>query len=214
MRGIDDIAAGMKWSPKTRGQVTGYATSVPEFVCLVSAGLAGVWQAGLWNIASSNIINVILMLIAIGYYKQFRDLFNRRFIDEIGFAFLAIAVPIGLMRAGMDTQWYLIPALLGLFVIYRIVDHKTNRVDSGDVAHDTDAEGSLPLGMIFILTAIVSIIIAGIFLGDATANVVEQFGVHPAIAGWILWFRYQHPGNGDPSFRFMLLPKRRTLWTN
>ena len=42
LRGIDNIANAMKWSAKARGQVTGYATSVPEFVCLVSAGLAGV----------------------------------------------------------------------------------------------------------------------------------------------------------------------------
>ena len=28
--------------------------------------------------------------------------------------------------------------------------------------------------------------IAGIFLGDSTKAVVEQMGIHPAIAGWIL----------------------------
>ena len=30
LRGIDHIANALKWSPKVRGQVTGYATSVPE----------------------------------------------------------------------------------------------------------------------------------------------------------------------------------------
>ena len=82
LRGIDHIANALQWSPKTRGQVTGYATSVPELVCLVAAGLAGVWEAGLWNIASSNIINASLMLIASLYYRQFGELFERRFLDE------------------------------------------------------------------------------------------------------------------------------------
>ncbi len=85
LHGIDHIANAMSWSAKARGQVTGYATSVPELVCLVSAGLAGVWEAGLWNIASSNIINSGLMLCAVLFYRQFNELLNVRFIDEIGF---------------------------------------------------------------------------------------------------------------------------------
>ena len=85
LRGIDQIANALNWSATSRGQVTGYATSVPELVCLVSAGLAGVWEAGLWNIASSNIINVILMSLAVTRYRQVRELFKLRFVDEVGF---------------------------------------------------------------------------------------------------------------------------------
>ncbi|MCG8649781.1 MAG: hypothetical protein MI861_08105, partial [Pirellulales bacterium] len=120
LRGIDHVARAMKWTAKARGQLTGYATSVPEFVCLVSAGLAGVWEAGLWNIASSNIINLLLMLSAVSVYRQFGDLVNRRFLDELIFALLAIAVPVVLMRFGVDTQWYLVPILLAFFVVYRV----------------------------------------------------------------------------------------------
>jgi Ca2+/Na+ antiporter len=185
LRGIDNIANAMKWSAKARGQVTGYATSVPEFVCLVSAGLAGVWEAGLWNIASSNIINGGLMLLAVLYYRQFGELFNRRFVDEIGFAALAVAVPLVLMRSGMDTQWYLVPILLGFFVAYQVVDKRINRADKDDETSQ-EAVGSLPFGLILGLTALIAIAIAGMFLGGATAEVVEQLGVHPALAGWIL----------------------------
>ena len=40
--GIDHVASARAWSTKTRGQVTGLATSVPELVCLVATGLSGV----------------------------------------------------------------------------------------------------------------------------------------------------------------------------
>jgi Ca2+/Na+ antiporter len=185
LAGINQIAGAMKWSAKARGQVTGYATSVPEFVCLVAAGLAGVWEAGLWNIASSNIINAGLMVLAISYYRQFGALFNKRFLDEVGFATLAIAVPLVLMKAGMDTQWYLVPVLLVFFVVYQVVDRRINRPAKGD-EHSGEAVGSLPLGLILGITALIAIAIAGIFLGDATAQVVQQLGVRPALAGWIL----------------------------
>ena len=184
LQGIDHIANAMNWSAKARGQLTGYATSVPEFVCLVSAGLAGVWEAGLWNIASSNIINAALMLFAVTFYKQSRELLNKRFADELIFATLAIAIPVVLMRWGMDTQWYLVPLLLGFFVVYQVVDKRINRPSKGESPQE--AVGSLPFGLMLGLTALIAISIAGMFLGDATAEVVERMGVQPAIAGWIL----------------------------
>ena len=185
LRGIDHITGALNWKAKARGQLTGYATSVPEFVCLVSAGLAGVWEAGLWNIASSNIINMGLMLLAVFTYRQFGDLWNRRFLDEVGFAVLAIVVPVVLMRWGMDTQWYLVPVLLMFFAVYQVVDKRVNR-SAADEEVAQDAVGNLPLGIILGLSALIAIAIAGMFLGSATAEVVEQLGVHPAIAGWIL----------------------------
>ncbi|MCD0459511.1 hypothetical protein [Roseiconus lacunae] len=187
LRGIDHVSGAMNWSVKTRGQLTGFATSVPELVCLTAAGLSGVWEAGLWNIASSNIINCVLMISAVAYYRQFRGLMNRRFVDEIVFAGLAIAVPIVLMRWGMDTQWYLVPILLAFFVVYQVVDRRINPANRDDVSVE-EAVGSLPVGIILGLSALIAIAVAGIFLGDATADVVKEFGVHPVIAGWILGF--------------------------
>jgi Ca2+/Na+ antiporter len=181
--GLDQLAGALKWSAKTRGQATGLATSAPELVCLVAAGLAGVWDAGLWNIASSNIINSVLMLIAMLRYRQVRDLFHRRFIDEIAFSAVAVAVPLVLMKLSLDTHWGVIPLLLAFFVLYRVVDAKVN---TADPLPATETVGSLRMGLILVVTALVGVAIVGIFLGWATEDVVNALGVHPAIAGWIL----------------------------
>ncbi len=184
LRGIDYIASSMGWSAKTRGQVTGFATSVPELVCLVAAGLAGVWDAGLWNIASSNIINAGLMLTAVLWFRQWRELFNRRFIDELGFAAAAVAVPLVLMRQGLDQHWLMVPLLFGFFVLYKLIDRRLNR--GGAVGEIESATGELRLGLTLAVSSLVSIAIIGVFLGDATKEVVERMGLHPAVAGWIL----------------------------
>jgi len=185
LRGIDQIANAMQWSAKARGQVTGFATSVPELVCLVAAGLAGVWDAGLWNIASSNIINFLLIATAVGWFKQWKDLFNRRFADEIGFASAAVLAPVFLMQLELDRHWAMVPVLVGFFVVYRLVDRTVNAPEeAGGTAAQT--VGSLPVGLIMAATSLLIIAVVGIFLGDATKTVVEQLGVHPAIAGCIL----------------------------
>ncbi len=177
LRGIDHIAGALNLSAKARGQITGFATSVPEL-------LAGVWDAGLWNIASSNIINGVLMMLAVLWYRQWGELFNRRFIDEIGFALAAVAAPIGLMELGLDQHWAMVPVLGGFFVLYRVIDKAVNAGSAE--GGDEPAVGNLPVGMILSVTSLVVIAIVGIFLGDATKSVVDQMGLHPALAGSLL----------------------------
>ena len=184
LKGLDHLGGALNWSAKARGQATGYATSVPEFVCLVAAGLAGVWEAGLWNIASSNIINALLMTVAVVGYRQWRDLFHRRFIDEIGFALAAVAVPVVLMGMDLDTSWIVVPVLLGFFLVYRVVDARVNT--SPPSTEPDQASGDLRLGLVFLISGLATIAVAGAFLGDATEAVVNAMGVHPAAAGWIL----------------------------
>ena len=56
-----------------------------------------------------------------------------------------------------------------------------------DEAGDSDERvGSLSLGLTLGITALVAIAVSGVFLGNATAEVVQQLNVHPALAGWIL----------------------------
>jgi Ca2+/Na+ antiporter len=156
LAGLGQLAGSLGWGAKLRGQATGYATSAPEFVTLVAAGLAGVWDVGLWNIAASNLINIALMASAVVFYGQLRDFTRARFLDEAGFAVLAVAAPLALMQLELDTSWLVV--------------------------------GNLPLGAILVLTAVVLIVVAGFFLGGATEQVVNQLGIPPALAGWILGF--------------------------
>jgi len=180
---IDQLAGALNWSAKARGQATGFATSAPELVALIAAGLSGVWDAGLWNIASSNIINAALMVLAVLRYQQFKELFNKRFADEVGFALVGVVAPLLLMKLGLDTSWAVVPVLFGVFIAYRIID---KRLNAGFEEHADDSVGSLPLGLILTAVALSLIAVAGIFLGDATKAVVEEMGVRPALAGWML----------------------------
>ena len=190
--GIEHIAGALAWTAKARGQATGFATSAPEFVCLVSAGVAGVWEAGLWNIASSNIINAVLIATAVLWNRQVRELFNRRFIDEIAFAALAIAVPIVLLRGGMDQSVFVIPGLLAFFILYRFIDGRLN-AGADAAGSEESATGNLSFGLILTASALVGVAIVGFFLGGATADVVNSMGVHPAAAGWLLGFTSSLP---------------------
>ena len=184
-RGIDHLASALNWSPKARGQVTGIATSVPEFAALLSTALAGVWTAGLWNIASSNIINVILLLTAVSWYRQYRDLWNRHFIDEMLFAGIAVAVPVALMYFSMDQSPYTPPILLLFYLLYRVADRVFNRTHK-EVDTEQEKSGNAKSGLLYVVGSIAIISVAGNFLGTSAEAIVNEMGIPVILVGWLL----------------------------
>ena len=181
--GIDRFSAAQDWSLKARGKATGYATSVPELVALVAAGLSGVWEAGLWNIASSNLINMSLAAIAVLVFKRGGDLIDRRFAKELSFAGLGILAPLVLMQANADTHWGVIPVLLVLFGVYLMLDKGDGEIPDGQPAA---GEVSAVSGFAMIAVSLGLIVVVGDFLGTATRDVVQIMGVPAIAAGWIL----------------------------
>ena len=181
--GIDRVSAAWGWSAKARGKATGYATSVPELVTLVAAGLSGVWDAGLWNIASSNILNLTLAVTAVVVFRRGADVLQARFAKELTFAALGIGAPLVLMQRGMDTHWAVIPALLVLFVAYLLLD-RSKTAGGRDVA-PTGSSG-VARGLLMIVVVVALLTVAADHLGSATRAVVFEMGVPASAAGWIL----------------------------
>ena len=184
--GIDRVSLAMGWSAKARGKATGYATSVPELVTLVAAGLSGVWMAGLWNIVSSNLLNAGLATSAMALYRRGRELFHRRFAREICFAMLGILAPLVLMNLGMDTHWAVVPILPCTFAAYILLDRS-----GGEIEEETESSvdhGSPLAGVLMCVASLGLIATAGVFLGESTREVVVSMGISPMLTGWILGF--------------------------
>jgi Ca2+/Na+ antiporter len=184
--GIDRVSASLDWSLKARGKATGYATSVPELVTLIAAGLSGVWSAGLWNIVSSNLINAMLAITVVVFYRRGGDLFHRRFIREIGFAVVGILAPLALMNLELDTHWSVVPLLPLTFLAYLFVDRGDGSGDTEETETEPVDDSSPLIGLIMCIVSLALIAGAGFFLGDSTRDVVLQMGVSPILTGWIL----------------------------
>ena len=194
MSGIRGLAAAFRFSTKTTGQVIGYATSLPELTVLVASALSGVFEAGFWNIASSNIINCGLFISAIVFYRQHAELRHHFFRDELVFVVISVAIPMMLAGARLDLSYPVAFGLLLLFVGYRLVDAHVNRVPAAQKREAVRAKAaapdarvrSLPASLGLIGVAITVMLISGRFLGGAAANLVDQLGVPGWALGWVL----------------------------
>jgi len=183
--GIDTICTRLKLSSKSKGQIIGYATSVPEFTVVISSAFAGVFTAGLWNIASSNVINWFLFSAAVLFYGQQRDMLHKKFIEEIIFAFVAVLVPLGLsvFQVGLNVPMAI--GLLLLFVVYKILDHLLNP-KTVVPAVPYDGKSNMLIGILQLVTGIIIIIICGKYLGRYSGRLITQIGVPAWAIGWIL----------------------------
>lgn len=184
--GIGKIGAALKFSPKTRGQVIGYATSVPEFTVLVAGALNGVFNAGLWNIAASNIINWALFLITVFVLRQQLDLKNRIFADEIVFGILSVVIPLLLFALHIATGYLTAIGLFAFFVIYKVLDRRLNKAGTPAVLPRGSENGTLGGGSLFLVIGIGIILISGTFLGSSAGALIKQLNVPAWAVGWIL----------------------------
>jgi Ca2+/Na+ antiporter len=184
--GIGKIGAALKFSPKVRGQMIGYATSVPEFTVLVAGAMNGVFDAGLWNIASSNIINWALFLITVFVLRQQLDLKNKIFIDEIVFGILSVVIPLLMFAVHIGTGYGTAVGLLLFFVFYKVMDKRLNKA-SEPAALPRGAEGGTGWGgALMLVVGIAIILVAGRFLGDSAGALIKQLNVPAWAVGWIL----------------------------
>ena len=186
--GIGYIGASLNFSNKVRGQVIGYATSIPEFTVLVAGALAGVFNVGLWNIAASNIINFVLFLITVFAFRQQLDLKNKIFSDEIAFGVLSIIIPLLMFAAHIKTGYITIVGLLCLFAVYKVMDNRLNKAGKPAPLPPGSDSRSAGSGFVFLVAGVILILVAGKFLSNSTGSLINQLNVPAWAVGWILGF--------------------------
>jgi len=183
--GIGQVCAALNFSIKTRGQIIGYATSIPELTMVVAGAIAGVFDAGMWNIAASNIVNWGLFLTTVLIFRQQLDLVRKRFIDEISFGLMSVAIPLVLCLITLKTSYWTAAGLLALFAFYKYLDRVLNRPTpcSSAAAHAT---GSLRRGSLSILVGIAVVLGSGIFLGRSANVLITTLDVPAWAVGWLV----------------------------
>ena len=73
------LAESLKLKPKTVGNIAGYATSIPELLTITTSSIRGLSGASVYNIISSNVINLIQYIGAIALNKNFDKIKNNRY---------------------------------------------------------------------------------------------------------------------------------------
>ena len=201
INGLERLAQALGWSAKTKGQILGYATSLPELVAVLATALNGreSLAGGFWNIASSNVINLVLFLAAVVFHLRHWELLNPRFIEEISFCGFSVLLPLVLAATGVSPSLVLGVALLGCFLGYQLLDHnlaelqgkrgqesdpQVLNMDEGIAGEQTSPGQGTTL--VLLLVGTVALATAGYRLGNSAELLIEAIQLPAWLVGCCL----------------------------
>ena len=213
VRTLRSLAENLKLKPKTVGDIAGVATSVPELLTISASSLSGLNTAGIYNIISSNVINLIQYFAAILLNKNQKFFRNKAIFIDVILVIITIILPILVVWVGVEVDLKMVPILLLLYIGFVRIDRNAHKLylkdaedanDVGDVKKTKHENKEWQKGSqvdkktvaknicILIITAVLLFFI-GELLGNTLENLCRKFNVPELMIGIILGFATSIP---------------------
>lgn len=203
------IAENLNLKAKTIGNITGYATSIPEFLTVITSSLSGLAQATIYNVLSSNIINLIQYLGAIILNKNVGKLKNKAIQIDLFLVFITIIIPIAMLRLDVELELWIILIFVVLYVLFRFLDGRAHELylqkEDREIEHEIELEieediekekgkkrNNIMYFIFLFLTGILLFII-GELLGKTLERLSGIFNISESIIGILLGFMTSIP---------------------
>jgi cation:H+ antiporter len=192
LRGAVGLALRLGISPMLIGlTIVAFATSMPELVVTLTAGLEGVPDVGVGNVVGSNIANILLIL---GTAALISPIATEPRLILRDSSVMILATGVFVVFAMMGT---LVPLhggiMLSLLLIYLWISYRTERSSSSDRAAELaelEDAGNAPCG-IPVASLLIAVGIAGLILGsnllvDGAVDIARGLGISEAVIGLTL----------------------------
>lgn len=199
------LAESLNLKAKTVGDIAGYATSIPEFLTITTSSLRGLAGASVYNIISSNIINLIQYIGAIILNKNTQRLKNKAIITDLVLVILTIIIPIILIVFKIRLNLAIVPIFIILYLAFIYINSNVHKLylqkEDKEIEEEFENEKKVERGnKLNSLKYIAYLIITGIllyFIGEALGNTLENlcnlFNVPQIIIGILLGFTTSIP---------------------
>ena len=187
------LAQSLNLKSKTVGNIAGIATSVPELLSLGIAGFTGLIDTGIFNILSSNVINVLEYFLTVKINGNIKKMKNKVIIIELIIVLITIIIPVVIYVKDIELNFMIIIIFLLLFCIFSIIDskihkkylRKENEIEKEQGAEEKDKKQILKY-IIILIGATILIFITGNILSDSLETLCNNFGVSQIIIGILL----------------------------
>ena len=199
------LAESLNLKAKTVGDIAGYATSVPEFLTITTSSLRGFVNASIYNILSSNIINLIQYLGAIIINKNGYRLRNKAIKFDLILVIITIIIPIILLKFNIELNLFVVPAFIILYVFFRFLNNNVHKLylqkEDKEIEKEIEEEKKWEKGnkaktikyCIILITTGVILFIIGELLGKTIEQLCSLFGISEIVVGILLGFMTSLP---------------------
>lgn len=201
---LRNIAETLNLKAKTVGNIAGFATSIPELFTVTLASISGLSSTSLYNIISSNVINLIQYLATVVINKNTKVLKNKALIIDLVIVLITIAIPLYMINANVKLGVPFAIFLVILFLFFYKINSNAHKLYLEKYDKEIEEEFELEYekeiknkknNKLLIVKYLIYLIIIGIllyFVGDKLSNNLENlcyiFNVPEYIIGIILGF--------------------------
>ena len=197
---LRNLAENLKLKPKTVGNIAGVATSVPELLTICVSSYSGLTSASIYNVLSSNIINLVQYYAAIVINKKQKSLRNKAIKVDIFLVLLTIILPIIFILLKSELQISMVPVLFLLYLGFRKIDnnahklylkHEDREIEEIQEKEDRWERGNkrkVTKNVIILVVTGIALFVIGNLLGDTLENLCLRFNVPQFVIGVILGF--------------------------
>ena len=199
VRILRNLAENLNLRANIVGNIAGIATSIPEFLTVTISSFAGLVNASIFNILSSNVINFFQYIFSITFNRNFKKIMNKAIIIDIILVLITIVIPMMLVNININNV-VLIPIFILLAVVFIVVNniaHKKylKKVDNEflekEIAVEKEEKRSNRKTYVYIILLIISGILlyfVGNRLSDTLENLARYFNISEMIIGIALGF--------------------------
>ena len=205
VRTLRNLAENLNLKPKMVGDIAGYATSVPELLTISASSIRGLTSASIYNILSSNIINMVQYIVSILLNKNRKAFENKAIKIDIILVLLTIAIPLLLMWLNIELNIKIVPIFVLLYILFIYINSNVHKLylslQDRELEKKIQKEGEREAGntrktllyvVILIVTGIL-LFVVGDLLGETLENLASLFNVSETIIGVLLGFATSIP---------------------
>ena len=189
---IRKLALHLKLSSKSVGEISGYATSVPELLTVAASSINGLMGASMYNILSSNIINLLQYISSVIINKNQKVLKNAAVKVDILLVILTIIIPIVFIQFNIELNLSTIVIFILLYIFFRRIDgnaHKLYLKNSKNNQNDEKSHKEWGKSIKYIILLVITgilLFIVGNLLGETLKSLCYRFNIPETIIGILL----------------------------
>ena len=122
------LALSLNLSSKTVGNIAGVATSVPELLTVSFSAFAGLVSTSVFNIISSNIINICQYTLAVILNKNQKQIRNKGIRIQLILVMFTILIPIFMLVLNIEFKWNVVPIFILLFILFYYINSNVHKL--------------------------------------------------------------------------------------
>lgn len=128
VRLLRSFALNLNLSSKAVGNIAGIATSIPELLTVSFSAFAGLISTSVFNIISSNTINLCQYILAVFLNKNQKQLKKRGLKIELLLVLFTILIPIFMLVLDIDFEIQVVPIFILLFIFFYYINSNLHKL--------------------------------------------------------------------------------------